>query len=209
MKVPDLYVGKTLYVGEGSPNVFGRGINAVRGSAYIEGPLAVGNVTQFPVIPAALMVAPQVNGDVKTPAYWSAYVYGGVRVKGVLLADVVAATQAKPFVINHPTKPDKKLVHVALEGPENGVYVRGRLTGENYIELPDYWVNLVDEETITVQLQPIGYNQSLFVDKIRQNKIYIKEAGIGSLIDCYYHVYGTRKDIEKLRVEVDPKEYGL
>jgi hypothetical protein len=29
------------------------------------------------------------------------------------------------------------------------------------------------------------------------------------MIDCYYHVYGTRKDIEKLKVEVSPEEYGL
>lgn len=209
MKVPDLYVGKRLIVGDGLPTALGLGPTEVRGSSYVEGPLMVGNFASFPTIPAALMVAPQVNSDVKTPAFWAAYFQGGVRVKGVLLADIVAATKAKPFVIDHPTKPDKKLVHVALEGPENGVYVRGRLTHRNYIELPEYWINFVDEETITVQLQPIGYRQNLFVESIKGNKIYIKEASIGDLIDCYYHVYGTRKDIEKLKVEVEPKDYGL
>ena len=207
MKVPDLYVGKRLFVGEGSPLALGLGPTEVRGSAYIEGPLAVGNVSRFPVIPAALMVAHQVNNDVKTPAFWSAYFHGGVRVRGVLVADVVAATKAKPFVIDHPTKPDKKLVHVALEGPENGVYVRGRLTNKNYIELPDYWLNLVDEESITVQLQPIGRAQNIFVESIGDNMIFISSKD--EMIDCYYHVYGTRKDIEKLRVEVNPEDYGL
>lgn len=209
MKVPDLYVGKRLIVGDGYPNVLGRGPLEIRGSSYIEGPLAIGNIGKFPVIPAALMVAPQINSDLKTPAFWSAYFQGGVRVKGVLLADVVAATKAKPFVIDHPTKPEKKLVHVALEGPENGVYVRGRLTNQNYIELPDYWVNLVEENSITVQLQPIGHSQNLIIETIEDNKIYIKETSIGNSIDCYYHVYGTRKDIEKLRVEVNPEDYGL
>jgi hypothetical protein len=208
MKVPDLYVGKRLFVGEGAPNALGRGPTEVRGSSYIEGPLAVGNVARFPVIPAALMVAPQINDEVKTPAFWSAYFHGGVRVKGVILGDVVAATRAKPFVIDHPTKPDKKLVHVALEGPENGVYVRGRLTNEEHIMLPEYWVNFVDEDSITVQLQPVGHSQNLVIQCIRNNLISIKESS-DVQIDCYYHVYGTRKDIEKLKVEVNPEDYGL
>ena len=208
MKVPDLYVGKRLFVGEGAPNALGRGPTEVRGSSYIEGPLAVGNVARFPVIPAALMVAPQINDEVKTPAFWSAYFHGGVRVKGIILGDVVAATRAKPFVIDHPTKPDKKLVHVALEGPENGVYVRGRLTNEEHIMLPEYWVNFVDEDSITVQLQPVGHSQNLVIQCIRNNLISIKESS-DVQIDCYYHVYGTRKDIEKLKVEVNPEDYGL
>lgn len=208
MKVPDLYVGKRLFVGEGNPISLGLGPTEVRGSSFIEGPLAIGNASKFPVIPGALMVAPQNNTDVKTPAYWSAYFFGGVRIKGLLLADVVAATKAKPFVIDHPTKSNKKLVHVALEGPENGVYVRGRITNSERIELPEYWTNLVDEETITVILQPIGYFQEIIVQHIKDNVILLKEASDLS-IDCYYHVYGTRKDIEKLEVEVDPEVYGL
>lgn len=208
MKVPDLYVGKRLFVGEGNPVSLGLGPTEVRGSSFIEGPLVIGNAERFPVIPGALMVAPQNNTDVKTPAYWSAYIFGGVRIKGVLLADVVAATKAKPFVIDHPTKPNKKLVHVALEGPENGVYVRGRITNNERIELPEYWTNLVDSETITVNLQPIGHFQEIIVHKIKDNAIILKEASDLS-IDCYYHIYGTRKDIEKLEVEVNPEVYGL
>jgi hypothetical protein len=209
MKVPDLFVGKRLIVGDGYPQALKLGLDEVRGSSYIEGPLAVGNVARFPVIPAALMVAPQVNQDVKTASKWSAYFHGGVRVKGLIVGDVVAATKAKPFVIDHPTKPLMKLVHVALEGPENGVYVRGRLTNQKCIELPEYWLDFVDVNSITVQLQPIGSSQSLIIDTIKDNKIYIKEASEQTMIDCYYHVYGTRKDIEKLKVEVSPEEYGL
>ena len=43
MNVPDLTVGKRLFVGEGSPYVLGVGPLEQRGSAYIEGALVVGD----------------------------------------------------------------------------------------------------------------------------------------------------------------------
>jgi len=36
-----------------------------------------------------------------------------------------------------------KLRYGSLEGPENGVYVRGK-ANQTTIELPDYWTGLVD-----------------------------------------------------------------
>lgn len=199
-----------LVVGNGYPiPVLGLGPSMVRGGGYVEGPLYIGNPNLFPVAPGALVVAPQTNTDVKTPAKWTGYFIGGVRIKGLMLADVVAATKAKPFVIDHPTKPDKKLVHVALEGPENGVYVRGKLEGEYTINLPEYWTKFVDEDSITVNITPYKYpNQDIYIRKIDKNKIYLGSNQNFS-IHCYYHVYGERKDIEKLKVEADPKDYGL
>jgi hypothetical protein len=208
MKVPDLYVGKKLVVGEGYPIALGQGPTEVRGSSYIEGPLLLGNVTNIPTAPASLVVASHSNSDVKIPSFWAAYFQGSVRISGTIIADTVAATKSKPFVIDHPTKKHKKLVHVALEGPENGVYVRGKLQNSNIIELPEYWLNLVDEETITIQLQPINTDQRLIVKSIENNKIYIENT-LSSQVFCFYHIYGTRKDIEKLKVEVDFEDYGL
>ena len=43
----------------------------------------------------------------------------------------VTLTSRKPFDIPHPTKDGYRLRHVCLEGPESGVYYRGRLTGGN------------------------------------------------------------------------------
>ena len=40
----------------------------------------------------------------------------------------VTLTSRKPFDIPHPTKDGYRLRHVCLEGPESGVYYRGRLT---------------------------------------------------------------------------------
>jgi hypothetical protein len=111
----------------------------------------------------------------------------------------ISATN-KSFVIDHPTKPNMKLRYGSLEGPENGVYVRGKLVDENIINLPDYWTGLVDDSTITVNLTPIGKKCNLFVDKIEQNKIYIK-SGIFQKINCFYTVFAERKDIPSLKVE--------
>ena len=108
----------------------------------------------------------------------------------------------KSFLINHPTKEGMKLRYGSLEGPENGVYVRGKLEGTNVIELPDYWTGLVDESTITVQLTSTGKHKKLYVAKIDNNKVYIKNASwFSNNTDCFYNVYGERKDVEKLVVE--------
>ena len=72
----------------------------------------------------------------------------------------------KHLTFPHPSKEGKRLVYACLEGPENGVYVRGRLKNNNTIELPDYWVDLVDPDSITVQLTPMGTSQDLIVDSI-------------------------------------------
>lgn len=108
-----------------------------------------------------------------------------------------AINSKKPFDISHPTKQGWRLRHVCIEGPTADVYVRGTLKGNNIIELPEYWVNLVDAETITVNLTPIGSYQELFVDKIEWGtKVYIKNNS-GSDIHCHYTVYGERKDTSK------------
>lgn len=111
----------------------------------------------------------------------------------------ISATN-KSFVINHPTKPGMKLRYGSLEGPENGVYVRGRIEGNNMIELPDYWRGLVDPSTITVHLTPCGNFSNAYVDIIADNKIYIK-AALFNKINCFYIVYAERKDIPKMKVE--------
>ena len=109
---------------------------------------------------------------------------------------------SKSFLINHPTKSDMKLRYGSLEGPENGVYVRGRLTGSNTINLPDYWTKLVDPDSITVQITPIGGHLKLYVDSVDVNKVVIKNDGLlSSRIDCYYIIFAERNDIPPLVVE--------
>ncbi len=110
------------------------------------------------------------------------------------------AATTKSFVINHPTKPDMKLRYGSLEGPENGVYVRGRTKG-NTIQLPDYWTGLVDEFSITVNLTPIGGYQKLYVKSIDKNVVTIG-GGLFDQMEYFYTVFAERKDVDKLIVEI-------
>ena len=123
----------------------------------------------------------------------------------------------KGFDIKHPRKEGYRLRYVCLEGPEGGVYHRGRLTGSNVINLPEYWKDLVDTDSITVQLQPIGRQQNLVIQEIDEDFIVIVEDSTNtdlitdlSTIDCFYHIYGTRKDGEVLIPEYKgetPEDY--
>jgi hypothetical protein len=128
-------------------------------------------------------------------------VNGGIGVGGnVYIGGTLVAT-AKSFLIDHPTKEGHKLQYGSLEGPENGVYVRGKLEGR-VIDLPDYWTSLVDPDTITVDLTPIGKFQKLYVEKIEGNKIYIDNSSMfGGPCVCFYTVWAERRDIDKLKVE--------
>jgi len=116
----------------------------------------------------------------------------------------------KNFDIPHPNKPGWRLRHTCLEGPENAVYFRGRLTGANVIDLPDYWKGFVDPESITVSLTQIGTSQDLIVDKIEWGSKIIIKSGNASAIDCFYLIHGTRTDGENLIVEYEgetPADY--
>ena len=110
------------------------------------------------------------------------------------------AATTKSFLIDHPTKEGMKLRYGSLEGPENGVYVRGRLKDNNTIELPDYWTGLVNEDTITVNLTPIGNESTLHkVIDIYDNTVVVNSED--GNINCFYTVFGERKDVEKMEVE--------
>jgi len=110
------------------------------------------------------------------------------------------AAQTKSFVIPHPTQEGKTLQHGSLEGPEHGVYHRGRLEEENIIQLPEYWTELVDEDTISVQLTANGDFQMLYVEKIEDNQVFVANAADEG-IDCFYLIHGERKDVGKMEVE--------
>ena len=109
------------------------------------------------------------------------------------------SANSKLFNIPHPSQEGKRLLHGCLEGPEHGVYVRGRVKGKE-INLPSYWKDLVDIDSITVNLTPVGAHQSVIVKRWDEEKIYLQANG-GMPIDCFYHVYAERKDIDPLVIE--------
>ena len=142
----------------------------------------------------------------------SLYVDGDVFVSGKVdcgnkgkLSSRFAAADAspKPFDIKHPTKGDgHRLRYACIEGPEVGVYCRGRVRNEKIIKLPYYWKDLVDVESISVQLQPIGVHQDVIVKRWDAETIHLQAQG-GLPVNCFYHVYGERKDVNPLITEYE------
>ena len=126
---------------------------------------------------------------------------GNTSVPNNMTVGGLLTATTKSFTIDHPTKEGHKLRYGSLEGPENGIYVRGRLTDNNVIILPEYWTELVDPESITVQLTAIGSDQKLYVKDIIDNHVIIENSKMFSTIDCFYIVQAERIDVEKLVTE--------
>ena len=132
--------------------------------------------------------------------------------KGVLIG---YATGNKPFDIPHWEKKGKRIRHVCAEGPEAGIYIRGKLDGSNVIELPEYWQGLVDYDTITVTLTPYEKKDtSLYVKDVSEDRVLVSGDNHTN-IKCFYEVWvarwiDPRNHNEKLHVVYDgesPKDY--
>lgn len=120
-----------------------------------------------------------------------------------LMVNGTFAALSKSFNIEHPTKPDMRLVYGSLEGPEHGVYIRGESTSD-IIELPEVWTGLVDENTITVQLTAIGSADIYYYKGYENNTIKI--GSTASNLKYFYYIQAERKDIESLITEVKVEE---
>ena len=107
------------------------------------------------------------------------------------------AATSKSFLIDHPLDNNKKLQYASLEGPEHGVFLRGK-TNENIINLPNYWSALVDENSISVNLTPINVYSNIYVVDYNNSRV-TTNGNNGNYY--FYTIYGERKDIPKLTVE--------
>jgi len=119
-----------------------------------------------------------------------------VGVTGSMSVDGTLSATRKSFDIQHPTKPDKRLVYGSLEGPEFGVYIRGKVEGDNKIEMPEYWTELVNMDTLSVHLTAINSKNPIYFTFSDNKYIYINREA-----HFYYMVCAERKDIDRLQVE--------
>ena len=211
------------------PKALGVGKAKVEHTAYIEGNTQIGKVDAFSNPTATLMVGREdaigtnlaintkgnqkIEGDGGTT--YSLEVTGGkVHFTDDLICDAIGPTSlaarfgvadkkpVKPFDIQHPTKGEGwRLRYASLEGPESGVYYRGRVKNEKIIRLPEYWKDLVHINSISVQLQPIGSHQNIIIKRWDDQFIHLQ--GQGLPIDCFYHVYAERKDVNPLLTEYE------
>ena len=105
---------------------------------------------------------------------------------------------SKSFDIPHPSKDGWRLRYGVLEGPEHGVYLRG-ITKSNVIELPDYWVDLVHQDSITVQFTPIEKPVIHYLVKVENNKIYLDS--VTKEINTSFFIQAERKDVDRFDIE--------
>lgn len=111
------------------------------------------------------------------------------------------AATTKSFVIPHPLDAAKTLRYGSLEGPENGVYVRGRAQTA-VVALPDYWSALVNAESLTVSLTSMTQDQRLYVVSLNTSHLVVSSGKWGRWTpDFCYVVHGTRQDVPDLMVE--------
>ena len=201
------------------PQALGVKENKITGSAFIQGPVQIGNPDTFSEVKATLMVGPDNNDESSSP-FDSLVVDGHQTINNgnlhtsnllscsgqacVWTASSINVQGWKGFDIEHPSKEGYRLRHICLEGPEGAIYTRGRVVNKNVIYLPDYWKDLVDYTTISVQLQPIGAHQNVIVKRVEPTQIHLQAQG-GMPINCYYHVYGERTDGERLISEYEGK----
>lgn len=119
----------------------------------------------------------------------------------------------KTFIIDHPTDISKYLMHACLEGPEAGVYYRGKATIENNesatIILPEYLKPLASN--LSVQITPIysqeRSNPNIYESSEIENNSFQVYGKNGSF---YWTVYGTKDEIqvEPNKSDVNVKKYG-
>ena len=188
-------------------SIFGKVKDGARGVVTIG---KVDSLSKFPFSDSLYVLGTSKFFDDMTVAS-NVKVTKNLTVSGTTYASVQGTINVqgwKGFDIKHPTKENHRLRYVCLEGPEGGVYHRGILKDSEFIELPDYWKDLVDTKTITVHLTPIGTYQYLYYT-VAKNRIIVKNHS-NLPTHCSYIVYGERKDGERLIPEYEgnsPEDY--
>jgi hypothetical protein len=161
---------------------------------------SVPGATAFYVNPIRLITS--------TPASYHTLVYASAtcEVVGVV-------SSAKSFVIDHPVDKDRYLVHTCLEGPEVGVYYRGKgeIVNTKFItiELPNYVDKLAYNFTVSVSgifnetTQIISTYNASEVEKGRF-RVY------GPPGKFHWLIYGERApvEVEPLKSSVEVKGTG-
>jgi hypothetical protein len=143
------------------------------------------------------------GGDPSSPNHGDIEVYdtgGNVQAEmfingsglGVINADI------KNFNMDDPEDDSKEIWYASLEGPEAGAYTRGTaelINGEAWIELPDHFSKVANDQGITVHLTPLSANsEGLAVIEKNSERIHVKELrnGIGNYsFDFIVHAIRT------------------
>lgn len=134
--------------------------------------------------------------------YWGGYIqfwYNGVNVASL--------SGSKTFVIDHPSDPDRYLVHACLEGPEDAVFYRGEVrlddVGRAEIQLPDYFPALVRADSESVQVTAVLEDEdeaigAVAATRVKDGRFVIRGEAFQTVA---WHVTATRADVPPLEIE--------
>lgn len=134
--------------------------------------------------------------------------YGNINASGNITATGTITGSAKFFDIPHPdpAKPNHRLVHGALEGPELAVYIRGKCKvaprATETIFYPEYWEHLVDPQSITVHISAVDSASKYYVDQYNE---YVQITSEDPFYNTHltYLIMATRRDVSPLITEYE------
>jgi len=122
-----------------------------------------------------------------------------VAPAGEIVVSSALSNFDKTFVIEHPTDNNKYLVHACIEGPEAGVYYRGKGTIYNNImttiTLPEYASHIATDFTIHISpiYDPNNDSEQLYnVSEVINSTFNV----YGSNGSFYWIVHGKRNSID-------------
>ena len=92
--------------------------------------------------------------------------------------------------ITNPKTQDE-LDYSGLLGLQSKVFCNGQLKNSDTIELPEHLRKLINENSISVHMTPVGSGQNIFVKGIQDNKVILCQGNFGVPINCYYLVIAT------------------
>lgn len=114
----------------------------------------------------------------------------------------------KTFIIDHPLDHARYLMHAGIEGPENRVFYRGKVTlkhGEAFVALPDYFEGLTHDHGRVVFLQNMSDFDKIAVKtqdgrRIKNGVLHIVSQNKHSEALVSWEVSAIRKDVPELIV---------
>jgi len=111
---------------------------------------------------------------------------------------------SKSFVIPDQYNNNMLLQHGSLEGPEHGVYIRNVIksnSNSHLIEFPDYWSWLINPDSITVIITPMGRWQELWYE-VTEKGIIVRN-NKDEFIECSIQINAERIDVNKLQLRIE------
>lgn len=127
--------------------------------------------------------------------------------QGEIFADM------KSFIVDHPTRPGFRINYTSLEGPEVGIYHRGRVRlsgGRGVIDLPEHFSALAVRGSVTVQLTPASLDSlGVGIASVSTRRVEIGELGGGrGEYAVHFIVHARRRGHDSYQTVVSDEEFN-